>query len=186
MEKEVAPMKRIGSLLGTRRAILLTTSMALAVFLAAGVALAATVDCKGGDCVGTPSKDTLFGSPRVDDEFGLGSGDLMYGYESADQMSGGAGGDRMYGGIGADTLNGDGGGDRVEGGRSNDTVNGGPGDDTLVGNQGNDTISGDTGNDLIQAVDGQKDQINCAGGRDKVYYDRGLDVLRRCEGLNPR
>jgi Ca2+-binding RTX toxin-like protein len=143
-------------------------------------------DCNGGDCVGTRSNDTLFGTPKVDEEFGLGSGDLMYGYERADRMSGGAGGDRMYGGIGADTVNGDDGNDAVYGGRSDDAVNGGSGDDTLMGDAGNYTISGDVGGDLIQAVDGQKDQINCAGGRDKVYYDRGLDVLRRCEGLNPR
>jgi Ca2+-binding RTX toxin-like protein len=92
----------------------------------------------------------------------------------------------MYGGVGSDTLNGDDGNDAVYGGWGNDTVNGGPGDDTLVGDAGNDTISGDTGGDLIQAVDDQKDQINCAGGRDKVYFDKGLDELRRCEGLNPR
>ena len=51
---------------------------------------------------------------------------------------------------------------------------------------GNDTISGDAGGDLIQAVDDQKDQINCAGGRDEVYFDRGLDELRRCEVLHRR
>ncbi len=169
-----------------RRTVVLVASMALAVLVAGGVALAATIDCTGGDCVGTRSGDAMFGSPKVDEEFGLGGGDLMYGYERADRMSGGAGGDRMYGGIGRDTVNGDRGNDAVYGGRGDDAVNGGDDSDTLVGNQGNDTISGDTGGDLIQAVDGQKDQINCAGGRDEVYYDRGLDVLRRCEVLHPR
>ena len=57
---------------------------------------------------------------------------------------------------------------------SGDTVNGDP--------AGNDAVYGD----LIEAVDDQKDQINCAGGRDTVYYDRGLDELRRCEDLHPR
>jgi hypothetical protein len=38
-----------------RRAILLAASMALALLLACGVALAATVDCEGGDLRG----DTL-------------------------------------------------------------------------------------------------------------------------------
>ncbi|HEX5848915.1 MAG TPA: hypothetical protein VFY59_06930 [Rubrobacter sp.] len=112
--------------------MVLTASMALAVLLGCGVALAATVNCEGGTCVGTRSNDTLFGIPRVDEKFGLGKGDLMYGYESADRMSGGAGGD------------------------------------------------------LIQAVDDQKDQIHCAGGRDEVYFDRDLDELRRCEALHRR
>ena len=169
-----------------RRTILLATSMALALLLACGVALAATVDCEGGTCVGTPSNDTLFGTPQVDEMFGLAKGDLMYGYESADLMSGGGGSDRMYGGVGADTVNGDAGNDAVYGGRGNDAVNGGDGEDLLVGDAGNDTISGDTGGDLIQAVDDQKDQINCAGGRDEVYFDRGLDELRRCEVSHPR
>jgi hypothetical protein len=53
-----------------RRTVLLVSSMALAVLVACGVALAATVDCNGGDCVGTRSNDTLFGTPRVDEEFG--------------------------------------------------------------------------------------------------------------------
>jgi hypothetical protein len=35
-------------------------------------------------------------------------------------------------------------------------------------------------------VDDQKDQINCAGGTDEVYFDRGLDELRRCEIRHPR
>ena len=169
-----------------RRTLLLLATTALALLVASGVALAATINCTGGSCVGTQSRDTLFGSPRVDNEFGLGGGDLMYGYESADQMSGDFGGDRMYGGLAADTVNGDGGSDLVYGGPGNDVVNGGPDSDTVVGNKGNDTLSGDAGSDLIQAVDDQKDQINCAGGSDRVYFDRGLDVLRRCETLYRR
>jgi len=151
-----------------RKVILLLASIGLAVLLASGVALAATIDCRGGSCVGTQSDDTLFGSPRVDKEFGLGGNDLMYGYKSADRMSGNRGGDRMYGGPGADM------------------VNGGPGNDSVVGDKGNDTLRGGPGNDLIQAVDNRKDQINCAGDRDRVYYDRGLDVLRECEVRNAR
>jgi Ca2+-binding RTX toxin-like protein len=123
--------------------------------MASGVALAATIGCRGGSCAGKPSDDTLFGNPRVANEFGLGGKDLMYGYESADQMSGDVGRDRMYGGIAADTVNGEGGADAVYGG---------PGNDTVVGNKGNDTLSADLGDDVIQAIDDQKDQINCAGG----------------------
>ena len=47
--------------------------------VAGGVALAATIDCTGGPCLGTRSADTLFGSPGEDEEFALGGQDLMYG-----------------------------------------------------------------------------------------------------------
>ena len=67
-------MRRIVSLLRMRRTMVLTASMALAVLLGCGVALAATVNCEGGTCVGTRSNDTLFGTPRVDKKFGLGKG----------------------------------------------------------------------------------------------------------------
>jgi Ca2+-binding RTX toxin-like protein len=169
-----------------KRAGIFLTLIGVMVSVFAGVAFAANIDCDGGDCVGTRAHDTLYGSPRVDIEFGLGSGDLMYGYESADQMSGNFGWDKLYGGIGSDTVNGDDGDDAVYGNSGDDTVNGGSGGDVVVGNNGNDTLSGDVGNDLIQAVDNHKDQINCAGGNDTVYFDRALDVLRRCEERNPR
>jgi hypothetical protein len=98
---------------GIRTSILLAASVALAMLLACGVAFAATVDCGRGDCVGTRSDDTLFGSAQADEEFGLGGGDLMYGYKSADRIRGGRGDDRIFPGEGDD---------RVPAGAGNDLI----------------------------------------------------------------
>lgn len=176
------PTKEEGAGRDMRKTVVLLASMALALIVAGGVAFAATIDCTGGSCRGTRAPDTLFGTSRVDRQLGLGGRDLMYGYASADEMYGGGGDDRMRGGTGRDSVSGESGDDALYGNFANDVVNGNRGNDLVVGMQGNDTLSGDPGSDLIRAVDGEKDQINCGGGRrDQVYYDRGLDVLRGCE-----
>ena len=36
------------------------------------------------------------------------------------------------------------------------------------------------GDDQVNARDGQKDVITCGSGRDLIYLDLGLDVLRDC------
>jgi RTX calcium-binding nonapeptide repeat (4 copies) len=109
----------------------------LLLILAAGTALAAVVDCFGGDCFGTPDNDTLNGSAGedfihglggADVVSGLGSNDVLYAYSGVFDFSGG-GDDRLRGGEGNDRLYGDSG---------NDTLYGDLGDDELLGTGGGD------------------------------------------------
>jgi hypothetical protein len=151
-----------------RKTLLFVVTTTLAVLVAGGVALAASIDCptaSGGYCYGTNSGDALYGTPGVDKQFGKGGSDLMYGYGEGDVMYGGdeAGlGDKMRGGNGPDRINGQGG---------NDVIDGGPGSDTLKTGKGSDRV---------EAKDGNKDFITCRGSNDLVNYDRGLDVLNGC------
>ena len=155
-----------------RRPLLFMATTALAMLVACGVALAASIDCptaSGGYCYGTNSGDALYGTPNVDRMYGKGGADLMKGNGSGDFMYGGdeAGlGDKMRGGVGADRMNGQGG---------NDIIGGGP---------GRDTLKTGTGFDTVEAKDGEKDFITCRGSNDTVNYDRGLDVLEGCGGVS--
>jgi hypothetical protein len=117
--------------------------MGTALMLAAGVALAATIDCPnrdGGRCVGTPGKDTMLGRAQADD---------MSGRTGNDTMSGRGGNDVMVGDIGADDLNGGPGNDRLEGGTGEDFLNGRKGDDRI-----------------FAARDRDSDSVTCGPGQD--------------------
>jgi hypothetical protein len=151
-----------------RRPLLFMATTTLAMLVACGVALAASVDCptaSGGVCEGTNRGDAIYGTSQVDREYGKGGSDLMYGYGAGDFMYGGdetGVGDKMRGGNGPDLVNGQGG---------NDVIYGGPGSDTLKTGRGSDRI---------EAKDGNKDYITCKGSNDLVTYDRGLDELEGC------
>ncbi|QIN83804.1 hypothetical protein GBA63_15040 [Rubrobacter tropicus] len=152
-----------------RRTILVLTVVTAALLVAGGTALAATLACNGGRCVGSDGPDTMFGSPVRDSIYSLKGGDLV------------------RGNAGADSINGDGGDDRLSGGRGNDTVNGSDGEDVVIGNTGNDRLSGGTGSDRIEAVDGMRDVISCGNGpRDLVVFDAGQDSFTGCEIRRPR
>jgi Ca2+-binding RTX toxin-like protein len=147
-----------------RRASLLLATMVLAVVIGGGVALAATIQCTGGTCNGTPRNDSMFGTPRHDAIFAHQGSDHVVGYAGNDNLNGQDGPDRVFGGPGNDWA---------KGGNQNDEVKGGPGQDTLTGG---------AGHDVIRAVDGQRDLIICGpGSRDHVFYDRNLDEFRNCE-----
>ena len=147
-----------------RRFALMTTLLVSAVLLVAGVAYAATIDCNGGDCVGTNSADTMNGSP-IDDK-----------------MLAMDGGDTLNGEGGMDALKGQGGGDEIFGGEGNDKVKGGFGMDRVEGGEGNDLVRGGThGN----ANDHARDLLLCGPGQDKVIFVRGQDVLKGCEIKRP-
>ena len=60
--------------------------------------------------------------------------------------------------------------DRLYSGRGPDTIDGG----------GSDTIESRAGNDAVYADDGERDVIDCGGGRDQVQND-SLDDLSNCE-----
>ena len=64
--------------------------------LACGVALAATIDCGGGDCVGTSSGDTVNGDPA--------GNDAVYGGRGDDAVNRGDGDELLVGDKGNDTI----------------------------------------------------------------------------------
>ena len=169
-----------------RRMVMMLGVAALMVALTATAALAATIYCPNasqGQCFGTAVGDALYGSAGVDRMYGYGGADLMYGYGSGDYMYGGnesGWGDKILGGGGNDDVRGQGGDDDVRGQAGNDQVYGGAGNDLVVGGPGRDYLSGGTGGDQINAQDGYQDTINCNNEYDRVYYDRGLDILQEC------
>jgi hypothetical protein len=113
-----------------KRAILLLAAMAVALGLASGIALAATI-------VGTDNNETLIGTRYADYIRANGGADVVRGRGGPDQLYGNGGQDRIYGGFGkGDRLHGGGGDDRLfstdifsQSGAYRDVVDCGPGDD---------------------------------------------------------
>jgi Ca2+-binding RTX toxin-like protein len=88
-----------------RKTLLLLTTMALALLLAAGVALAATVTCQVGvACNGTSSADTITGTTSNDTIKGLGGNDTIRALDGVDKINGGPNNDTMNGGPANDTY----------------------------------------------------------------------------------
>jgi Ca2+-binding RTX toxin-like protein len=141
----------------------LLTTVAVAIFVGSGVALAATILCDGGFCAGTNRPDSIFGTHKHDAIFAKDGGDFVSGGRSADNLNGGDGDDRVLGGWGDDW---------VKGGRHDDVVRGYP---------GNDTITGGSGDNFIRAADGMRDHIVCGDNSwNLIYYDRHLDRFSNC------
>lgn len=170
-----------------KRVMIMLSMTALLTALSAGAALAAVVNCpnsNGGKCFGTAAGDGLYGSFRVDTIYGFGGADLVRGYGNADVLYGGnevGFGDKILGGNANDRVLGQGGDDALYGENGNDRVNGGAGNDIVVGGPGNDILGGGAGGDEINARDGEKDTILiCGSESDRIFYDRGLDVLQGC------
>ena len=146
-----------------RRSALLLVIMALALFVASGVALAKTINCNGGLCFGTNKPDSIFGTNRHDTVFAR------------------AGGDFVSGAGGADDLNGEYGNDKVLGGWGDDWVKGGRHDDMVKGDLGNDQITGGPGDNVIRAGDGMRDLIVCGDNSwNLIYFDPRLDRFSNC------
>jgi Ca2+-binding RTX toxin-like protein len=105
-------------------------------------------------------------------------------------VNGRHGNDILIGGPAGEFLDGEFGNDRVSGGRGNDVLQGGPGNDRLSGGRGNDRLtgaggrnrlSGGSGRDVLDALNGERDVVNCGSGRrDRAIVDR-IDVVRGCE-----
>ena len=144
-----------------RRTVLLLASMALAMLVASGVALAInTIQCLGGRdfCEGTNQRDKLLGTDRHDSIDGFGRGDILKGFGRGDILLGNAGNDKVYGGRGIDSLYGNLGNDTLYGGHHGDSHG------FVEGNEwGNDHISDtsivdndyQTGNTIVFANDSQ-------------------------------
>ncbi|PLS87220.1 MAG: hypothetical protein CYG60_03070 [Actinobacteria bacterium] len=98
-----------------RKTISLVASVASAVLIAGGVALAATLQGTGGD-------DVLVGTT---------SGDVMIPYGGNDTVYGGEGNDDVRHSFGDDAIKGGPGNDTLRGGRGSDAIYGGPGKDLI-------------------------------------------------------
>jgi Ca2+-binding RTX toxin-like protein len=88
-----------------RKTLLLLTTMALALLVAGGVALAATLTCQVGvACNGTSSADTITGTTSNDTIKGFGGNDTISALDGIDMINGGPNNDTMDGGAGNDTY----------------------------------------------------------------------------------
>jgi Ca2+-binding RTX toxin-like protein len=197
---------------GRLSVLVASASMLVAMLALGGVALAATIECPGGEdyyCVGTPEDDTMYGTALTDNMKGSYGNDLIYGRGGDDNLGGGIGHDTLRGGSGADEINAFTGNDTAYGGPGADTLAGsddwfevveagvddhlygGDGNDWMIGYDGNDTMLGGDGDDTIIASDKLqdpidrpirwKDVVDCGKGHDVVFFEKGLDTVRRCE-----
>jgi Ca2+-binding RTX toxin-like protein len=60
----------------------------------------------------------------------------------------------------------------LSGGNASDDLDGGPGRDTLLGG---------AGRDVVEAVDGERDYLDCGSGNDAARVDPYDRVARNCE-----
>jgi Ca2+-binding RTX toxin-like protein len=145
-----APLKKGEEM---RRTVFLLASMALAVVLASGAALAInTIQCptgKWGLCEGTKHNDTIYGRASFNDMLGRGGNDILKAGDSGDLLNGNQGQDRLLG---------EGGRDFLELSLGDDKLNGGGGDDFyskhLVGSWGHDTLTDARGIEKVYFGDG--------------------------------
>src|SRR5215204_5800878 len=89
-----------------RKVILVLASMALAVLLASGIALAATVKGDGNDNVltGTPNRDVINPFGGNDTVYALGGNDDVRHGSGNDTLRGGFDNDEIWGGPGRDLI----------------------------------------------------------------------------------
>jgi Ca2+-binding RTX toxin-like protein len=97
MEEGEEKMRKIAMMLGL---------VMLAIFVAGGVALAATITGTDKDetLIGTAYADNMEAKGGDDEVRGLGGPDQLYGNEGRDEVVGGYGEDKLYGGNGNDRL----------------------------------------------------------------------------------
>ncbi|CAN5557609.1 hypothetical protein BH24ACT22_BH24ACT22_09530 [soil metagenome] len=165
-----------------KRILTMATVAALLAVFSAGAALAESDPAIRG----TNAGEGLYGSRYNDLIYGYGGADLIYGYAGRDTIFGGSErgwGDKILGGGSSDKILGQAGDDALYGQRGNDKINGGRGHDVISGGPGRDILNGGPSTDRINAQDGRTDVIIvCRNERDKIFYDRGIDILRYCEG----
>ena len=104
-----------------KKSVAVLVSMALAVVLCGGFALAASADptyiyCGAGtSCQGTSGPDVIYGSASADVILPSGGNDVVYAKGGNDEVRHSFGNDRIRGGPGSDTLRGGFGKDRIYG-----------------------------------------------------------------------
>jgi hypothetical protein len=177
-----------------RRALLLVALMMLTVMVAAGVALAAAINC--GSASQNPLTPQCFGTDQDDQIEGRTSRDIIYANDGDDEVKANYGGDEVYGNAGRDEIEGGGPGppsgpledlDKLYGGSSNDVLR------DIRASRDHDELRGGEGNDLLNASDTDPlDILICGPGRDDTaIYDvdnaAGNDsVSASCENKVPR
>jgi len=154
-----------------KRVGLLLASIALVLFIAGGVALAAVINGTAGD-------DTLTGTQKADSIYGHGGNDTITGKAGADEIWGGTGSDVIKGNGDDNTLHGEGGNDNLYGGIDDDELRGGDGVDILTGAGGNDRLYDRNGNTA------ERDEFYCGAGQDTVSADATDFVSSSCETVN--
>ena len=131
-----------------KRSVLLAITMAAALLLASGVALAATVK-------GTSGNDTLYGTPDGNDTkdniLPYSGDDVVYALDGDDTVHHSYGDDKIYGGGGNDTL---------RGGFGNDEIWGGPGRDLIDCAYVESRDKGED-SDTAHAVRGEDTVVDC-------------------------
>jgi hypothetical protein len=141
--------------------------------------------CRGREArpvTGTPDDDRLRGGEGVD---------LIRALAGDDKVLGWAAGDCLYGGPGDDFLLGNSGGDLISGGPGDDRILGGlpefdphRGRDTISGGPGRDTIFAGAADDVVRAADGERDRVDCGGGRHDVAFVDAPDDVSGCETVH--
>jgi Tol biopolymer transport system component len=76
--------------------------------------------------------------------------------------------------------------DRIRGNGGHDVLYGGRGADLLVGGSGRDVLKGGGGRDMIGAKDGERDDVLCGRGVDRVIADQHDRVAEDCERVARR
>jgi hypothetical protein len=117
---------------------------------------------------------------------GSAANDTLTGTEAKDALFGLAGNDALKALGGDDCLSGDEGNDKLKGGAGKDQLKGGAGNDKLVGGAGKDKYAAAAGADKINAVDGNREKLNCGGGEDKATVDAGDKVKANCETVKEK
>lgn len=135
---------------------------------------------------GSPGNDLVRAGIGDDIVDGGAGKDTLSGQGGDDRLRGDSGNDRVAGGSGSDILSGQNGKDSLDGNSGDDILRGGTGNDRIDPGAGNDRVEGGGGNDRISARDGERDQIACGHGRDKVTADRNDQVDRDCERVSRR
>jgi Ca2+-binding RTX toxin-like protein len=181
-----------------RRSTLFLFTTIVALLSLGGVALAATIQCSGGECLGTEEDDDMQGTSVRDVMNGLGGSDTMHANGGDDYASGGDGDDVAYGGGGNDLVGGgtelqDGGvvANKLYGGSGDDVVQGGWAGvhDVMYGGDGNDRMVGEFGVDIIYGGDGEDRlesaddcYVSVAQPDDTLYGGPGNDELLPRDG----
>jgi len=181
--------------------MILLTTMAAALVLGSGVALAETVQCKeflasSGPMVFCPfyaaeqgdGDNTIIGTELPDSMYGRGGNDQLQGNGGGDSMALGPGGnDKAEGGAGDDRISGDSGGDLIHGGVGNDELEVKDGHNEVYGEEGNDSIwsLGSGADNVLNGGPGQ-DQITMGQHTTltigKIYAKDGERDEIRCNG----
>lgn len=136
---------------------------------------------EGNDHIkGGSENDELNGGPGEDYVDGQDDDDLLYGGAGDDFVYGGSGNDRLDCGDGDDDCKGGSGANTIKGGAGQDYCSGGSKNDFIDCGDGLDMVSAGHGDDTIEACDGEIDNINAGGGKNRCVVNIGKDIAKYC------